>query len=232
MENNAYKVTVRKGLGPGNWQDFSKVIFEVSLDNKRFRGDSFYAILDWARTRFKSIHIIICDTLQRHNISFDKKISESKARPCAKQKGDLWLQESQVYFDKLKLTPEITRWDDWLNYDQDLYNKYDKDIRNLYETNQTVQNEINKTCDAVWERRKRHENIDDVLENAFKNQVILPYFFEETVLSAIFLPVIKGVSAYPGSLPKIWNTFIDGKINTLNGFREHTFINLDLKRKS
>jgi|GEM_PF-5136939 len=231
MENNVYKVTVRKGLGPGNWQDFSKVIFEISLDNKRYRGASFYAILDWARTRFKSIHIIICDTLQRHNICFNKKISESKAQFLAKQKGDLWLQESQIYFDKLNLTPEITRWDDWLNYDPELYNRYDCDLKNLYKKDPAIQNEINKICDAVWERRKKQENIDKALESSFKKQVILPYFFEETVLSAIFLPAIKGVSAYPGSLPKIWNTFIDGKINILDGFREHTFINLDLKRK-
>lgn len=232
MENNVYKVTVRKGLGPGNWQDFPKVIFEISLDNKRYRGESFYAILNWARTRFKSIHIIVCDTLQRHNICFNQNISESKAHSLAKQKGDLWLQESQIYFDKLGLSPEITRWDDWLNYDPELYNRYDCDLKNLYKTNPAIQNEINKICKAVWERRKKHENLDNALETPFKNMAILPYFFEETVLSAIFLPIINGVSAYPGSLPQFWNTFIDGKVNILNGFKGHTFINLDLKRKS
>lgn len=231
MKEPPYKITVRKGLGPGNWQDFRKVIFEVSLDNKRYKGNAFFSILDWARTRFDTIHIIVCDTLQRYNICFDQKTSESDAKHLAKKKGDQWIQAAQPYFGELGLTPEITRWADWLSYNPTLYNEYHQALKNLYNTDQMIQKEINKICDNVWQRRKKQENLNPALEKEFKNKVILPYFFEETALSAVFIPIVKGVSAYPGSLPPLWNLFIEGKVDTLKGFRGHTFINLDLKRR-
>jgi hypothetical protein len=47
---STHRVEIRKGLGGGNWQDFSTVIFEVSLDNKNFHGDHFRSIHHLARS--------------------------------------------------------------------------------------------------------------------------------------------------------------------------------------
>lgn len=235
MEYNAkettYKVEVRRGLGHGNWKDFSKVIFEVSLDNKHYYGDHFFSILAWAKDRFNSIEIIVCDTLQRFNLAFEKGIEKEKALEIARAQGDDWINKSKEYFKSLQLSPKITKWDDWMDYDKDLYQVGYKELSALYELNLSVKKEIDAICDNVWHRRQKKYQLPESSAPHFKEAVFLPYFFEETVLSSIFLPVVGGVSAYPGSLPLFWDHFIEGKFDCLNGFKGHTFINLSLTRK-
>ena len=226
-----YKVTVRQGLGSGDWKTFSKVIFEVSLDNKRYRGDSFYSILSWAKPRFESIEIIVCDLLQRHNLVFSKQINMESASHEAKKMGDDWIRDSSPLFKELGLSPTITRWEEWLAYNPPYYERCLKDLKDLYKDNPNVKQEIEAFFNAVWDRNQKHEKCSASLRNTFKDEVFLPYLFEETALSAVFLPALSGISAYPGSLPKFWNNFIEGSVDILKGFGGQTFITLDLKRQ-
>lgn len=235
MENtiyqNIYKVAVRRGLGSGDWKDFTKVIFEVSVDNKRYTGPYFFSILSWAKERFDSIEIIVCDTLQRYNLAFAQNTDHRTAMQTAMQMGEDWIRRSQGYFDYLNICPRISRWEDWLSHDPKTYDTNYRDLVHLYQNNLAVRTEVDKLAEAVWESRRKIFHFSEALEQKFKEEVFFPYFFEETALSAVFLPEVGGISAYPGSLPNFWNNFIEGKFSCLKGFQGCTFVNLSLTRK-
>jgi tRNA-dependent cyclodipeptide synthase len=221
-----YRVTVRKGLGNGDWKNYSKINFEVSLSNKRYQGESLFSIIEWAKSRFTDIEIILCDSLHRHNILFERNVSISEARNISLEMGNAWLNHAHIFFNALNVTPKITRWDDWIKKYENEYTSYYHEIETLYNENSYIKKEVDLLCNNYL---KRNNNI--LCQKSFRQQILMPYFFEETALSSVFLPKIGGVNAYPGSLPQLWNYFINTKENHLSGFKNQLFISLNLSRK-
>lgn len=226
-----YKVSVRKGIGRGDWKESSHVIFEISLDNKHYRGDHFRSILDWAESNFKELTIIVCDTLQRHNLMFSENINEQEAQVISKERGDHWLDEYSPYMESKAIPTQIYRWDKWLFCSQQ-YEKGLESLKTLYSEDINFQRDLQAFFEKVFERKaKLVPHIWDI-KTQYIESVLMPYFFEETVVTSIFLEDIKGISAYPGTLPKLWEKFIQRKFVGLEGFLNHTFLTLDLvKRK-
>jgi len=50
-----------------NWQRNKDGIFAISVGKKYHEGDKFYSTIKWAAAHFERLHIIVADTLQRHN---------------------------------------------------------------------------------------------------------------------------------------------------------------------
>jgi tRNA-dependent cyclodipeptide synthase len=226
-QESPYKISVRKGIGNENWMDFSAVIFEISLDNKRYNGDYFFSILQWAQERFSEITIIICDTLQRYNIMYDQKVTEEEAFLLSRNLGKQWLCQNKSILDALKISPHIFYWDNWLLHKNDLNNNQNT-LNTLYANNVYFRNECDKIFENIWERFKKKYTNNIIVKADIINNLIKPYFFEETAITDIFLSRINGISAYPGSLHQVWDDFSSGKIDGLNGFKGRTFLSLNL----
>lgn len=230
MQQIKYKVIVRQSLGIRDWKDFHTVILVISLDNKRFVGDYFRSILCWAKERFETIHVIVADTLQRHNIALLENTQLEQAKNISLKRGDEWIAQSNDIFKEMKIIPTIDRWDDWLlRYRNDYQQQY-QDFLNLCETNQYIHSELKNYFDSLWKRLVQSKNLNQQKKEAFNQDVFMPYFLEETVLTSVFLSVLKGVIAYPGSLPKLWGYFTKEEHGSLNGFSKGAIAHLDFKR--
>lgn len=226
-----YKVSSRKGVGDGSWMNSSKIIFEVSLDNKKYYGDYFFSILQWAQERFSEITIIICDTLQRYNIMHDQKINEKEAFEISINLGKNWISQNQFNLRSLKTKPTIYHWDHWLSYKDDFV-LYQNTLQDLYDSNIYFKNECDKVFENILNRFEKKYKSQTIIKEDVIHNVIKPYFFEETAVTSIFLSKLDGVSAYPGSLHQIWNDFASGKIKGLSGFKDCIFISLNLVKNS
>lgn len=227
---STHKVEIRKGLGTGDWRAHNQVIFEVSLDNRRFTGDHLGSILHWAESKFQIAHIIICDTLQRHNLRFYEGVSAATARKHAQISGDAWLMENNDLFLKTPMIVQVHRWDQWKK-PSSAYRKELNALKRVYNTNNTFRNEINDYLETVWKQKSTAQKLNSKARVFYIETVLKPYFFEETAITSVFLNQLDGISAYPGSLPPIWESLIQGKYDVLKGFRGHTFLQLDLSRR-
>jgi tRNA-dependent cyclodipeptide synthase len=228
-QTSYYKVTARKGLGHGDWKNFTSVIFEISLNNSRSQGEYLNSTIKWAEGRFERAYFILCDSLQRHNINFENPyLSEKEAHVKAIEKGNTWLKNNQHYIENSILEFSIYRWDYWLNFTDD-YNKARNYLDDLYMNDSIFRNDIDNVCHNFWVKSE-YKNKNPSSERDFISRAAKNYILEETAVTSIFAARIKGVSAYPGSLHHFWLPFIELENEFLPGFKNHTFITLDLVR--
>lgn len=226
-----YKVSVRKGIGDGNWMNFSKIIFEISLDNKRYYGDYFFSILQWAQERFHEITIIICDTLQRYNVMHDENLTEKEAFDVSRNLGKQWISQNQFNLQSLKIKPVIYHWDHWLAY-KDEFEQNKNILHDLYDSNIYFKYECDKIFEIILNQFRKKYKDKAIIKEDIIHKVIKPYFFEETAVTAIFLPKLDGINAYPGSLHQIWGDFASEKLKGLLGFKNCIFLSLNLVKNN
>lgn len=223
-----YKVKIKNkhSLGPSNWKRLPKNIIMVSLDNRRSRELYLSSILEWSKKEFHSTHILLADTLQRYNISFENGIDIKSAKLEAYKRGNEWIKQSIHYLNNFSGVKEISRWDDWLIKHDNTYKNNFKELLNLYKVNSFIREGVDLICNEVWERRRKSLNLNLDMKEKYLADIILPYFLEETALLPIFLSKVNGVCCYPGKLPQFWNYFIENEINFSNGWVNRTFLSL------
>ena len=230
-QSSPYKVSVRRGIGDGNWMNYSSINFQISLDNKKYYGDYLLSIFQWAEARFSKITIILCDTLQRYNLMFEHNITEEEACVISRDLGKKWLTQNQSILSSLNVTTEIFYWDNWLFYKDEI--EYNKNIlKNLHIKDTYFRNECEKIFDNIWDRFAKNNKVQLLSRKAVIDNLIKPYFYEETAVTDIFLSKLNGINAYPGSLHPIWDDFVAGKFGELEGFKNCTFLSLNLVKNN
>ena len=223
-QTGTYKITTRKNLGNDHWYNFQNIILPISMNNKKCDGEYFFCTLQWAKERFDTIDIIICDTLNRHNIMFEMDIEEQEAKQYAQDQGNKWIQNNNYCIDQLQSKIHLSRWNDW-HYQTTFNNEY-LQLEKLYTTNKKFAEEANSSFNEVWLRRQKQQNYDDHLKTEFIQKVIQPYLFEEMCITSILLQKIDSFIAYPGLFPQFSQHFITDKFNILDGFKNRTILAL------
>ncbi len=107
----AYRVRV-----PGRipWRKFSHCLLEISVDQEYHEGPKFQETLRWAALNFKSAHIMLGDTVHRHNLMFQECLSEDESWRKCRESGDAWLIRNSDTIQSSAIPISISRWDDWL----------------------------------------------------------------------------------------------------------------------
>jgi hypothetical protein len=144
--------------------------------------------------------------------------------------GQKWIRENKRVLDESTLIYEISTWKNWkkpgIGYLKEL-----NALKRTYNTDINFRTEIDTYLNQLWLQKSKSKDLTMDKKDMFTERVLRPYFFEETAVTAIFLDHIKGISAYPGSLPHFWESLIDQKYGVLQGFANHTFLRLDLSRR-
>jgi len=103
-----YKVSLKNRLP---WQGHAHVRLQVSVGAEVYEGAKLHALAEWAAMRFRSVDVIVSDTLQRFNRM--PALGEAEAHRLTRAEGDAWLARNA---QALTLLPgrRIRRWDDLL----------------------------------------------------------------------------------------------------------------------
>ncbi len=93
-----------------NWQRNKDGILGISVGNLNQEGDKFKATVQWAARNFDRLHLMVADTLQRHNFVMGEKDALFHAR----KKGDIWLAEYKPIVEATGKLKSTKRWDDYI----------------------------------------------------------------------------------------------------------------------
>lgn len=127
-------------------------IVYISVGQPYHEGEKFIATMDLVNRTFKSVMIVVCDTLQRHTLQIQNPMmSEQEAHRNAFLEGHAWLKRNRFAYAYLTIDYKITRWDNWLHKSD--YLNYLEQVQVLYETNKDYQNAITTTIHKYLSRQ-------------------------------------------------------------------------------
>lgn len=103
------RVKIKHGRG---WQNFNHCRLDISVGH--LDDEYFKAWLNWAKDRFELIDILLCDTLQRHNIMVKDNYSEQEAYEKTKVDGQEWVKRNLSSQDLNNPLIRVIHWDEIL----------------------------------------------------------------------------------------------------------------------
>ena len=97
--SNPYKLVTLHSPG---WAAFDAATLLVSVGQPYHEGDKLGATVDWASRHFKRLHILVADTLQRHNEAADWLT-----------RGSAWIERNHLDWATCGREVTVSRWDEW-----------------------------------------------------------------------------------------------------------------------
>lgn len=95
------------------WQGYDTCRLQISVGKPNYEGEKFRALCEWAAGRFDRTVLIVSDTLQRHNVRYQRNCDAATAWKVSRLEGDAWLKRNDAALSLLK-SPIIIRWDELL----------------------------------------------------------------------------------------------------------------------
>ncbi|MBN2690156.1 MAG: hypothetical protein JXR42_06150 [Gammaproteobacteria bacterium] len=197
MNNNKFKVSfIGYYKNAYNFKD-SSCILPISVGQRYHEGEMFEAVINIINNNFKTCHIVVCDSLQRHTLElFDHKTNQD-IHAYANQLGEAWINRSMPVITTLEIPYEITRWDDWL-----LKNDYKEQrikVDKLYDVNNkfrlAVQNSVHMFLDRCQKRMGDEFDYDKFLPSSIE------YFKEECAVMPLWAKKRINFEIYNGKRP-------------------------------
>ena len=97
--SNPYKLVTLQSPG---WAAPNSATLLISVGQPYHEGDKFAATVEWSARHFKNLHILVADTLQRHN-----ELADWFAR------GGAWIERNQLEWATCGREVTVSRWDEW-----------------------------------------------------------------------------------------------------------------------
>ena len=206
-----YKVKI---ISNCEWKGVKNLRLGISLGGRNHEEDRLFALVEWAGARFESVHILVADSVQRHNIMFDRSIDEISAREQAMAEGDSWIARNKPILSALK-NHEILRFDDLESHPE--FAQLYLNLQLLFLEDFTFRTLIERDINGMWARKVKNSSLSpeatfDKFYEYSKN-----YILEELAIMDIFGALCPGVEAYPG---KFLNVVTSPERFAINGFPE------------
>lgn len=194
----------------GKMADYT-AIYLVSVGKENFEGEAVSAAMKMINIEFKECYIVIADTLQRHNISTEKDISDEDAYQESLQDGNKWIKKyEQTFKQYLSIPYKIIRWDDLINCDEfkDREKSFVSQIKHSEILSEAMESSIIE-YGVRLKKRLGEEVFQKVSLKHWKN--CFTYLQEECIAITLFPKTIKdnskGVTpftiVYPGKATQI-----------------------------
>lgn len=175
----------------------SSCIIPVCHGSQDMHGKRFFAYVEEAAKAYKHCHLVVCDTLDVHNMTPSPDLRD-EAMATAKAMGDRWLhkhlqQVQEAFSDNLTLA----RWDD-VKTDSSFANKY-TEAKRLYAENNEVKEWVDGVCNMyatiAFERQRNSGSIPN-FEKLFQRS--LNYMLEEIAGTSVYYSWYQCPAVYPG----------------------------------
>ncbi|PZQ48874.1 MAG: hypothetical protein DI551_00655 [Micavibrio aeruginosavorus] len=154
----------------------SDIILPICARSPGARGRNFSATLDAMRGRIGTLHVVMCDTLDRHNLNGDAALAKSKA--------DAWLAENLPRI-RSGFHYTLKRWDD-VRADPSFAGRHELMMR-LYAESFPVQEAIDRiSSHYVASKEERFAKAGLPFNRILERQAAAAYLVEEFAGTAVY----------------------------------------------
>jgi len=188
-------------------QEFSEsnCVVPISVGQFYHEDDKFKATIDLINdSQFQNCTIVLCDSLQRHNLrAFNKEQEEAIENIMTKslRAGDAWLNRNLKYIKQLNIPYQLERWNEWLSHPK--YLDKLKQVKNEYKVNEQLRKNIDNTIISYLERIQSRLEEDQQYFNREKFiHSSLSYILEEMSVELLWLSRDFHFEVYPKSRPE------------------------------
>lgn len=165
-----------------------------SLD---MHGKRFFSYVDIAAQHYKYCHLVVCDTLDVHNMAPSPDLW-NEALETAKAMGSRWLGKHLRHMQEAFAgNVSLVRWDDIKA--NDTFKDKHQEIKRLYSESTEVKVWVDNVCqayaDVVSQRQQEKGFIPDT-EKLFERS--LNYMLEEIAGTSVYYNWYQSPAVYPG----------------------------------
>ncbi|MFA5592690.1 MAG: hypothetical protein WC989_05200 [Micavibrio sp.] len=182
-------------------------IIPVCHGSQDMHGKRFFAYVSEAAKIYKHCHLVVCDTLDVHNMSPSADLWD-EAMTTAKAMGDRWLRKHLSHVqDCFENKVTLARWDD-IKADPSFDAKF-AEANRLYSESNEVKSWVDGVCsmyaNIVAERQRNSGAIPNV-QKLFQRS--LDYMLEEIAGTSVYHNWYQAPAVYPGQYfddPELFN---------------------------
>lgn len=195
-----------------------KCIMPVCKCIDGMHGNRFKALVEETSKHFDKVHLVICDSLDAHNLAEKGDNLWNEAIEVSIQSANRWIRKHLHFIEKFFGEEfEVTRWDD-LKTDSEFDARY-KLVQKLYDENEDIKDYIHQICrtyvDMSAERIYKQGHIPNKEKMMRKS---INYTLEEVAGTATYNEWFKSPVIYLGAYfedPEIFNrkNNIDPSVN-------------------
>ena len=172
----------------------SECLLLVSVGQEAHEGERFKSTIDLINKSFQSCTISLYDSIQRYTMSLSSDHEPDFFHDMANAEGSLWLQRNQKYLDKLDISYQIKRWDEWLAHLDYAKNFYL--IQRIYKSDQDYQEAFNVASKKYITRFCKQN------QNELENSMIIEsrckdYLMEECAVLSLWATLGYAFEVYP-----------------------------------
>lgn len=172
-------------------------IIPVCHGSQDMHGKRFFAYVQEAARHYRHCHLVVCDTLDVHNMAPSPELWE-EAMATARAMGDRWLKKHLRFVQEAFAGKVIlTRWDD-LRADQSFQSRHGEAIR-LYNEAPEVKAWVDGVCRMyanIAALRQMDRGFIPDTERLFRRS--LNYMLEEIAGTSVYFEWFQAPAVYPG----------------------------------
>lgn len=195
----------------------------VSVGATIFEGEPLVALVDWMNSQslFTKFHVVVADSLQRHNRPGDgTPSSESRREVEARNEGEAWLSRNEPLLRQLTIPTQHWRWDDFrlsFSFQANL-----SVLRELHKNDLGFREALETDVQYFLRRRERHGHT--VYTSAYDSR---EYFLEELSCISVMIDRLPIPEVYPGPCFRAARYLKRAThIEPFAAFRTHRFLEL------
>jgi len=174
----------------------NKAVFIISLYNYKQNGDKFKSMIDLINHTFKYCDIVVCDTLQRHNLK-DNFEPEKEFEQETLNLGNNWIERNREGLALLRIPHINYRWNDFLRTPE--FEKHRKTILEAYDSDDNFRDAFKKTAEEFIRRNSTERKLENI-------QHSIDYLIEECAIMMLMWQKEKyNYILYAGEEPKCFS---------------------------
>lgn len=180
-----------------NWngRPDERVILPICPRSPGVRGRNFLTTVQGLIHDVKHIHVVMCDTLDRHNTP------GRDAETVSRNRGTLWLRDNLPVLEQCGISYDIRRWDEVMA--DPLYKKRLVIMESLYERNDHARTAVDNVASYYLSaKRVRAAQSGQPFEAEKEKMNSVAYLLDEFAGTATY------ASWYPGVREAYWGIYI------------------------
>ena len=181
-----------KRLYSGRASPTNSAIVPICIGNDVHEGAKQRVTLEWAVSKYRRVHVLIVDALQRHTIEILENMPPSEAAEVAIERGKEWVQRHASMLSSLGLSENLIYWGELLRSKD--FPQYHRQVTSAYNKDVAFRQAVDLDVEAFTSRLLRRIPVLDGerLDRACRN-----YVFEELAAQHPVNVATSGVEVYP-----------------------------------
>lgn len=201
-----------RATNAAGWRRHKDGILMISVGKPYHEGDIFAATVKWTEQNFDRLHVVVCDTLQRHNDD------SPDAAVKAKTSGDRWISTYRPLLERTGKLDTLIRWDDLIQRPEhaEILQRFRQAAQNSTELDRAIDRDVQK----FLQRQK------SPLPGAAQRS--REYILEELAAFTLYARQQTGARLYPSKDLESFSLVAKQLVDTPRGLERQQRVALDI----